>query len=64
MFWGLQEFILQSLSRCPSSTLLPFLFGGLLIKTEQREKGFPSYSGFTEEPSCRMKFKKDLGFKA
>ena len=29
----------------------PFLFGFLLIKTEQSEKGYPYHLGFTEEPS-------------
>ena len=41
------------LSRYPSGTLLPFLFGGLLIKTEQQEKGYPHCLGFTGEPSYR-----------
>ena len=29
----------------------PFYLGGLLIKTEQYEKGYPYYLGFTGEPS-------------
>ena len=40
-------------ARYPSSTLLPFLVGGILIKTEQWEKGYPSYEGFTGEPGQR-----------
>ena len=30
-------------TRFPSSSLLPFLFGGLLIKAEYQEKGYPYY---------------------
>ena len=34
-----------------SSTLLPFLLYGSLIKAEEREKGYPYYYGVTQEPS-------------
>ena len=37
-----------------SSTLLPSLVWGFLIKTEYLEKGYPFYEGPTQEPrlSC------------
>ena len=37
-------------TRFLSSTLLPFSFWGLLIKTEYKDKGHPYYLGVTQEP--------------
>ena len=34
-----------------SSTLFPFVFRGLLIKTEYWGKGYPYYEGLTGEPN-------------
>ena len=42
---------MHGLLRFLSSTLLPFLFWGLLIKTECYEKGYPYCLGVTQEPS-------------
>ena len=41
---------LNIITRFLNSTPLPFLFWGLLIKTEYQEKGYPYYLGATQEP--------------
>ena len=43
--------IAPGLSGCPSSTLLPLLFWGLLIKPEQYEKVYSYYFWVTGEPN-------------
>ena len=45
-----QNMEITIMAKYPSSTFFPFAFWGLLIKAEQKEKGYPYCEWVTGEP--------------